>query len=210
MSQLEHLASAWKVSLHQSGSWQHGFISSALASQWMGPEKFRHIEVWKPAYELGYGVIRGLSIVIPDSELRQWSPIGSQRPERPGTVWVPAPGAGFAAMVEIILYSEPVELRTVFSEPVFDVAELLRASAGSVRVIARQLPWGQEEQLMVDSARREALRQAQRSATPARLESLAARLVRMTLIGQQSDGTRTLWDIAANSTVLSPKSSDIS
>ncbi len=59
-----------KISLHESGSWQHGFVSDERAKGFRLPEQLRHFAIWQRPAELLPGWTRAMQIVIPDASLQ--------------------------------------------------------------------------------------------------------------------------------------------
>jgi hypothetical protein len=130
------LGGTWKISLHQSGSWQSGFTGELLATTSLDIPS-RHLDRWQQPQEFAPGMRRSVQVVIPDAELRRW-PDGVTD-DKPVTV-VPAPGAGHAACVEFIfLAAQPTRLEIL--DAAVDVAALMGHDGSMLRVVSRQVPW---------------------------------------------------------------------
>ncbi len=150
------LASTWKVSLHESGSWQHGLVSDEKAAELLPAGRSRHFDIWPRPWELGPGLTRACSVVIPDAELHAW-PKGQS--ETGPVVRVPHPEPGHAAMIEIILVEATSPVSGInFNEPIVDIAALARANGSAVRVIARHVPWSDANQTTLEEDKLTALR----------------------------------------------------
>src|SRR5713226_7077109 len=59
-----------KISLHQSGSWQHGFTADGKAKDSLSPGQSRHFTIWQRPTEITPGWTRAVQIIIPDAALQ--------------------------------------------------------------------------------------------------------------------------------------------
>jgi hypothetical protein len=93
----------FKVSLHQSGSWQFGFIRE-YANGRHEPKlrNGRHWEIWERPKELIPGLTRAFAVVIPGAAAR----LSEARGEN--VIWVPAPSLNEAIEFNILLASPDV------------------------------------------------------------------------------------------------------
>jgi hypothetical protein len=133
------LSGKWKISLHQSGSWQSG-----MTKEWaetMAPDlPSRHFDLWQRPEEFAPGTRRSVQVVIPDTDLRRW-PAGVTD-DKPLAVTVTAPGVGHAACIEFIFMpSSPPDVALVFAEPAVDIAALSFHDGSMLRLVSRQIPW---------------------------------------------------------------------
>lgn len=95
------LAAGWiKVSLHASGSWQHGFIAGEATQQHRPAGSSRHFAIWGQPSQLVPGWTRAARIVVPASELQPRSASGT--PGRP-VAKIPVSGEHNAAVIGIWL-----------------------------------------------------------------------------------------------------------
>jgi len=132
------LAARWiKVSLHESGSWQHGFINADLAQQYGPPESSRHFAIWDRPAELVPGWTRAAQVVVPASELQTRAKSGTQ--SRPVTQ-IPISDPPAAAVIEIWLEAPDSPGLSIQARP---IGQLRQAGGGNVWVTARELllPW---------------------------------------------------------------------
>jgi hypothetical protein len=130
------LGGLWKMSLHQSGSWQSGLTDELVAAAAL-PIPSRHLDTWKLPDELAEGVQRSVELVFPDSELRPWPPgVSETKP----VIRVPASGANHAACIEFLFTPGQPPIFIAF-ESAFDVAQLTLSDGNMLRVVARQIPW---------------------------------------------------------------------
>jgi len=181
------LAGTWKASLHASGSWQHGLTTEAAARYGrQGPS--RHIEIWDAPEEFGPGARRSITVLVPDSELREWPPGASEAGD---VVAIPRPGDEHATLIELVFMASQPPMALTLADPVFDVASLIRADGNLVRVIARQIPWGLTDQTWLAAHKTSILP----SVDPVWLRR--AQAPRLVLMGAHEDGTRFVVDAAA-------------
>ena len=147
-----------KVSLHESGSWQHGFISDDKAQGFRSPGQPRHFTIWQRPDEIIPGWTRAVRIIIPDAALQT-------RPS-PGTLKKPVadllaiPG-GDTSIVEIWLESA-VNLTPPPLRGSQLAGRLRQPGGGTVWVVGQRmtLPWDPYQRFsqMVTAAHSEATR----------------------------------------------------
>ena len=71
------LRNAFKVSLHESGSWQYGFTQEyARTPEYsrLGARERRHWEIWERPKEIGPGITRAFQVIIPSASARHGCP----------------------------------------------------------------------------------------------------------------------------------------
>ena len=128
-----------KISMHESGSWQHGFISNERAEGFRLPGQSRHFAIWPRPAELLPGWTCAVRIIIPDASLQARPCPGTQR--KPVVDIVPMPESD-ATLAEIWLESvsapTPPPLRGAQL-----AGRLSQPSGDTVRVVAYRLalPW---------------------------------------------------------------------
>lgn len=59
-----------KVSLHQTGSWSHGFTADGKAKDSLLPGQSRHFAIWQRPDEIAPGWTRAVQIIVPDAALQ--------------------------------------------------------------------------------------------------------------------------------------------
>lgn len=147
-----------KVSLHESGFWQHGFISDDAAGGFRLPGQMRHFAIWERPEEIVPGWTRAVRIIIPDAALQPRPDPGS--PRKPVTDLLATPDAD-ATIAEVWLESAgnttPPPLRGA------QLAGRLRQPGGGIVWVVGQrvtLTWdpAQRFRQMVAAARAEAIR----------------------------------------------------
>jgi hypothetical protein len=92
-----------KISLHESGSWQHGFVSDEKAKAFRPEEESRHFYIWNRPPELVPGWTRAIRIVIPYVSLQERSSTSS--PRKPVIDILPV--AGYDTMIVDIWLESP-------------------------------------------------------------------------------------------------------
>lgn len=181
--------SHWKVSLHETGSWHHGF--TAEASLMAAGLPSRHLDRWQQPAEFGPGARHGFRLVIPDAELRRW-PAGVTERRNPTVTRVPAPGAGNAAYIEFVIVAGDPPMLIDFVNPVFDIAALARTDGSAMRVVSRLVRWPREAEEWLRPYKSAALS----AADPDMLRRAGA--PRLMFLGTEADGTRFAVDSAAD------------
>lgn len=177
---------SWKVSLHESGSWQHGLLKESTLAQALPVGQSRHWDIWAAPDEASPGIRRTFCVVLPDAELR----VMPTEADDHETIRVPAPGFGYAAWVEFMFMSGPTGIQ--FPEPAFDIAEVRRADGTNLRIVARQVKLSDTQLAYLDEKRGEA-----RSKVPSQALEGRSEHVRMFLAGEiEQDHTRVAWELA--------------
>jgi hypothetical protein len=69
------MAGTQKVSLHQTGEWQHSFLSE-VAMKYVRKNSERHLEKWIRPKPIAEGWTRGYYVIIPRTELRYYGSDG--------------------------------------------------------------------------------------------------------------------------------------
>jgi hypothetical protein len=184
------MARSWKVSLHQTGSWSHGFLSDQVAKTLGHPGPLRHLDIWPRPADFAPGMWRGFSVWVPHDELR---PCAMHTPDE-GVVTVPDPGPGFAAAIEFVYMAGDQPLRLDFAEPVFLIALLRRVDGSVMTVTARQVPWTATEQQWLGAAKAACVDAIVAAGGEARLR--AAGCAGIVLMGVDLDGTRRALEAA--------------
>ena len=148
-----------KISLHKSGSWQHGFVIDEQAEGFRSPGQMRHFAIWRRPEEILPGWTRAIRIVIPDASLQARPAPGT--PRKPVTDLLAIPGAD-AMIAEVWLESgdntTPPPLRGAQL-----AGRLRQPGGGTVWVVGQRmtLPWDPSQHFsqMAAAARSEAIRQ---------------------------------------------------
>lgn len=68
-----------KISLHETGSWQHGFTADGKAKDSLLPGQSRHFTIWQRPGEIVPGWTRAVRIIIPDAALQVRPSPGTQK-----------------------------------------------------------------------------------------------------------------------------------
>jgi hypothetical protein len=147
-----------KISLHQSGSWQHGFISDQAANGFRLPGQSRHFTIWERPAEITPGWIRAVRILVPDAAL-QTRP-STATPKKPVTDLLATSG-GDTTIAEVWL-----ESAANMTPPPLNgeqlAGRLSQPGGGTVWVVGQRvaLPWDPYRRFsqMVAAARSEAIR----------------------------------------------------
>lgn len=142
------IAAAFKVSLDGSGSWQYGLTDDEAVRRGVAGRR-RHFDVWSRPEDIGPGLVRGLSVVVPDSELRPWA-ADNQQSGKP-IVRIPSPGGGTAARIDFIFLGISAPRLIQFREPIVYVAELTLSDDTTVRAVARRIPWSAANQYVIET-----------------------------------------------------------
>jgi hypothetical protein len=197
------LTSVLKVSLHQSGDWQHAFTSTR-GMQHVAPGQDRALSRWARPADFAPGITKAFEIMIPASEITkpqylEWA--NDYRPEYAGkeVVWVPPAPEGHATHFTILFTSAEVTAATLPGWPG-------RNSMGTSLIARAELPNSQTvwlvavEQEFPESVRQnvenykrglaEAARQME-AIKPSEIPEL-----RGFLYGQDTDGTHFYVDLS--------------
>jgi len=147
-----------KVSLHESGSWQHGFVTDDKAGKHRPPGTPRHFAIWPRPPEMVPGWTLAMKMVVPASELQTRPSSGTL--ERP-VIEIPAPPGHQAVVVEIWLEAagDHAFLRL---EESYLAGRLRQHGGGRVWVVSRaaSLPWEPRQRFSpyTEAARKGAIR----------------------------------------------------
>lgn len=128
-----------KVSLHESGWWQHGFVSDDEAKGFRLPQQRRQFAVWRRPAELVPGWTRAVQIVVPDASLQVRA---SRSTAKKPVLDISTAGAGDTTVVEFWLESpEPHQPLNLGGSRA--IARLRQPDDTIVWVVARRLalPW---------------------------------------------------------------------
>ena len=154
------LRGAVKVSLHQSGSWQVGLTAERPADPCSSGS--RHWDIWKRGEELAPGTVRAYYLLIPDQELRLTDQDSKAHK-------LPPVGPENAASIEFLMMSN--EGPTVSFDDAHVVGRWhLGKRNESCLVLARRIPWTSEQQTWANSAREQAVAQAEADGIPKKKE----------------------------------------
>lgn len=147
-----------KISLHQSGSWQHGFTSDDKAKGFRLPEQRRHFTIWQRPEEVMPGWTRAVRILIPDAALQERTSLATAK--KPVADLLTTPD-GDTTIAEIWLESAanttppPLEGTQI-------AGRLSQPGGGTVWIVGQRvgLPWDPYQRFgqMVAAARSEAMR----------------------------------------------------
>jgi hypothetical protein len=65
------LADTFKISLHETGSFQYGFINNEVSTAWQGSEaSSRHLDIWPRPTEFAPGWTGFFEVILPEIEMR--------------------------------------------------------------------------------------------------------------------------------------------
>lgn len=147
-----------KISLHQTGSWSHGFTAEGKAAASLPPEESRHFTIWRRPAEIYPGWTRAVRLVVPDSSLQVRPASGTAK--KPVTEFLTTNGDN-ATIAEIWLESAANQTPPPLAGSQL-AGRLSQQGGGTVWVVGRRttLPWDPYQLFsqMIDSARSEALK----------------------------------------------------
>jgi hypothetical protein len=147
-----------KVSLHQTGSWSHGFTAQGKAAASLPPEETRHFTIWSKPAEIYPGWTRAVRLIIPDNSLQVKPAPGTAK--KPVTEFLTT-NTGNATIAEIWLESAANQAPPPLAGSQL-AGRLSQHGGGTVWVVGRRttLPWDPYQRFspMIDSARAEALK----------------------------------------------------
>lgn len=146
-----------KVSLHQSGSWSHGFTAEGKAWASRPPGESRHFTIWQRPPEITPGWTRAVQIIIPDTALQVRPAPGTSR--KPVTELL-ATQEGDATIAEIWLESAANSTPPPLAGSQL-AGRLSQPSGGIAWVVGRRttLPWNPYKRFSqaIDTLRSEAI-----------------------------------------------------
>lgn len=119
-----------KVSLHESGEWQHSFLSQ-VAMKYVSTNAERHIEKWSPPKPFGGGWARGYYITIPRTELRYVNE------DVTDIRWAEDPGYGYWVNIEVVLARADVDTVLTWESGIL-LGTLRLQNGGGVTVVAKR------------------------------------------------------------------------
>jgi hypothetical protein len=183
------IAGLQKVSLHESQSWSHSFVSDERAKPFVTPGSSRHVDIWPASPSFGEGWRRGYCIIVPSTDLRPWP-----QPEPGDIAFAPLPGTGYWVYIEVILVAAGTTTRLVFDE-MHLIGSMSLVDGSEVKVAARRVRPTRDEAGRLALAREQALAQIASMPNPRLLLRPDANL-RLGVFGSQSDGTRFWADLA--------------
>jgi hypothetical protein len=214
------IAGLQKVSLHESQSWSHSFVSDERAKPFVTPGSSRHVDtkgngsswifepcltwanvlrrVQQPAFSLGIWP-------APPSFGEGWRqgyciivPSTDLRPwpqPEPGDVtFAPLPGTGHWVYIEVVFVAAGTTTRLVFDE-MHLIGSMSLVDGSEIKVAARRVRPTRDEAGKLALAREQALAQVASMPNPRLLLRPDANL-RLGVFGSQSDGTRFWADLA--------------
>lgn len=171
-----------KVSLHESGEWQHSFLSQ-VAMNYVSTNAERHIEKWPPPKPLGGGWIRGYYITIPRTELRY----GNE--DVTGVRWAEDPGYGYWVNIEVVLADAGVDTVLTWESGIL-LGSLRLRNGGGATVFARRYKPDAEAARRLGAYRDLVYRQG----TVADLAMMNTPV--LSLFGYEPDGTRGVTEVS--------------
>jgi hypothetical protein len=183
------IAGLQKVSLHESRSWSHSFVSDERAKPFVTPGSSRHVDIWPAPPSFGEGWRRGYCIIVPSTDLRPWPQA------EPGDIaFAPLPGTGHWVYIEVVFVAAGTTTRLVFDE-MHLIGSMSLVDGSEVKVVARRVRPTRDEAGKLALAREQALAQVASMPNPRLLLRPDANL-RLGVFGSQSDGTRFWADLA--------------
>jgi hypothetical protein len=128
-----------KISLHESGWWQHGFVSGDKAKGFRLPGQRRQFAVWRRPAELVPGWTRAVQIVVPDASLQARA---SRSTAKKPVLDISTAGAGDTTVIEFWLES-PEPHQPLSLDGSRAITRLRQPNDTIVWVVARRLalPW---------------------------------------------------------------------
>jgi hypothetical protein len=189
------MAGIVKTSLHESGSWQTGFIREGLVStEIAGSAPSRHLDIWPRPSEFGEGFTRALTIIFPWTELVPWR----EEKSREGTVRLMME-ENCALGVEVLMLRpvpSPVPLH-IADSAVFGTFDL--GNDHEVVLVSRRIPWTDEDVQHLEElkSRPPSSGRTFRDPRPDKPSSEDVRhITRMTMYGTDDKGHRWIVDAA--------------
>jgi hypothetical protein len=184
-----------KISLHESGTFQTSLINGDKATEWLGPNRSRHLDRWERMPEFFIGWTRLIEVIHPYPELGQFEELDIQKVDH---VALPVP-LGMALHM-VVLLSRPVDVMTKIEfENCVHVAQI-ELSGQVAHVMGILQPWGATERAIAENARSRPMGVHPRSIVPpnASVDPTAPQS-RLLTSGLHVDGHRYFLDLAASS-----------
>jgi len=181
------LAPHIKVSLHESGLWQHSFSRELAERQSMA---VRHRSRWSPPPDLIPGVTLAYRVIVPWCSVTLRYEIHRRPPQ---VVWIPAPPDGWIVEFQIWLTASGALVSNWpgrRSRGTVLVGKVGLTSGGSVWVTALEEPAPAQ---VLEQVRQ--WREWWGSSEIAKRGELAGANMRALLFGEEGDGSRTYMDI---------------
>jgi hypothetical protein len=147
------IAGLQKVSLHESRSWSHSFVSDERAKPFVPPGSSRHVDIWPAPPSFGEGWRRGYCIIVPSTDLRPWP-----QPEPGDIAFAPLPGTGHWVYIEVVFVAAGTTTRLVFDE-MHLIGSMSVVDGSGVKVVARRVRPTRDEAGKLALAREQALAQ---------------------------------------------------
>jgi hypothetical protein len=123
-------AGTMKISLHESGHWQHSFLSN-VAMEYVSTNVERHVDKWQRPNCFMPGWTRCYCITVPRTELRHIDIDGAN------VRWAEDPGHGYWVNLEVVLRDPGVTSALTWDEGIL-LGNLMLKNNGSVTVFARR------------------------------------------------------------------------
>lgn len=124
-----------KVSLHESGRWQHGFTTEAVRQGAARPGENRHFHRWDKPEPIAPGITLGLRVLLANSELRSGE-VGRQSKE---VIVAPPAEHGSGIAIDIYLVDKDCPLEHVEFPRAALVGRLKLPAGGEVLVMAQDV-----------------------------------------------------------------------
>jgi len=129
-------AGVMKVSFHESGQWQHSFLSQ-VAMEYVSTNAERHVDKWQRPAPLTPGWTQCYCITVPRTELRYTNvDVADVR-------WAGDPGHGYWITLHIVLRDPEITSTLAWDDGLL-LGNLLLANGGSATVLAQRFRPKQE------------------------------------------------------------------
>lgn len=178
------MAGTQKVSLHQTGNWQHSFLSQ-VAMKYVHRNSERHLEKWVRPKPITDGWTRGYCVTIPRTELRYYGSdgVGDVR-------WADDPGPGHWVSIEIMLAEANINSTLILDDAIL-LGSLALSSGGGVTLVARRYKPEPDAAQKLGAYREICLRDRELSDFQKAVQGPV-----VGLHGHQRDGTRGVTEVA--------------
>ncbi|SEF27412.1 hypothetical protein SAMN05421837_103819 [Amycolatopsis pretoriensis] len=125
-------AHTMKVSFHESGQWQHSFLSN-VAMQYVDTNAERHVDRWEQPRPFISGLRRGYRVSVPHTELRLKADDGNGQVR-----WIPDPGVGFWVNIHVVFQAPELAAAVAWKDSLL-VGELRLHDGGKAIVVAQRV-----------------------------------------------------------------------